>query len=231
MTTGRINQVTILTPRSHPEVTTKAQLPEEQKQLSAGARTDPSSVPGSPLRLRRSSRDHPFAPTEFPKGWSTTEARAVRVDVDRSVICTPQEEDTPARSRRRFNGYQAGLTPGNLMKFLAKGQQSTDLNTPERQGLSVFGCPITSQPRSQKRDRFARLRQEIVAAAGTCSGRSAPSQRSRKYGRRRCHGGQSDRLPDQQRLNSEGDTLPPGRRPWGVGNGARRRRTVTEVHR
>jgi hypothetical protein len=35
------------------------------------------------------------------------------------------------------------------VKFLAKGQQSTDLNLPEKQGLSGFGCPIASQPPSR----------------------------------------------------------------------------------
>jgi hypothetical protein len=42
--------------------------------------------------------------------------------------------------------YRAELTPGNLTKFLAKSQQSTDLNTPEKQGLSGFGCLSPRQP-------------------------------------------------------------------------------------
>lgn len=42
------------------------------------------------------------------------------------------------------NGYRPRLTPGNLMKFLAKGQSSTDLIEPERKAFrsSVTGIQL-----------------------------------------------------------------------------------------
>jgi hypothetical protein len=53
--------------------------------------------------------------------------------------------------RHEANGYRTELTPGNLLKFLAKGQQSTDLNIPEKRGLSAFGC---SSPDSHHHEMF-----------------------------------------------------------------------------
>lgn len=44
------------------------------------------------------------------------------------------------------NGYRAGLTPGNLKKFLAKGQQSTDLSPPGKPSLPEFGCRAPRGP-------------------------------------------------------------------------------------
>jgi hypothetical protein len=71
---------------------------------------------------------HPIAPTEFPKGWSAATTRsAPGSDNHEAVTYTPQEEDTKGWSRRRIDGYQPRLTPGNLDRILAKGQSSTDL--------------------------------------------------------------------------------------------------------
>ena len=99
MTTGRINQVTILAPRSRPKAAIKALTPGGVEiVIGRSEEESPSSVAGLPLPWRRGSRDHPFAPTEFPKASSTSETRAARQGVDRSAIYTPQKEDTRTQS-------------------------------------------------------------------------------------------------------------------------------------
>ena len=81
---------------------------------------------------------HPIAPTEFFKGWSPTEqscqhAPEGQIQPD-AVIYTPQKEETrrSITSDQKSNGYRPGPTPRNLMKFLAKGQLSTDLRVTKR---------------------------------------------------------------------------------------------------
>ena len=47
----------------------------------AGTRTNPSPASGSPFPSRTNPRDHPIAPSEFPKIWSTPEGPAAREGV------------------------------------------------------------------------------------------------------------------------------------------------------
>lgn len=87
--------------------------------------------------------------------WSTAEVRAAREGVEGSVVYTPQEEETRRRiTSTEVDGYRSGLTPRNLLKFLAKGQQSTD--------------PIRSEGQTPS---GIRLSQYLTAPATTESGR------------------------------------------------------------
>lgn len=140
----------------------------------AGARTDPSPASVASLPLKSNFRDHPNAPTEFPKAWSIPEAPPpVKALGNCDIYASRGGYPDPVTSTEA-DGYRAELTPRNLMTFLAKGQQSTDLNPPERlPGLSEFDCHVPCSPVTTKRDGVTRFRQQISAATGTCSGRSA----------------------------------------------------------
>jgi hypothetical protein len=175
MTTGRINQVTILTPRPHPEATTKAQPPKGQKQLSEGARMNSSSATGTPFGLKIGSRDHPFAPTEFPKMWSTTEARAAHEGVDGTAIYTPREEDARGRSRRsndqRIPNRAYPRKSGEILS------QRPTIHRPQHcRKARPLGVQLSSPEDHHPPEMIGTLRfkQETLAAAGTYSGRSAP---------------------------------------------------------
>jgi hypothetical protein len=128
---------------------------------------------GCTSRLRRGSRDHPFAPTEFPKGWSTTEARATREGVDRSAVCTPQEEDArndhSDRGRRLLNR----ACPQESGEILSQRPTIHRPQPTRKAGPIGVRLPHRLAATVTDRDGFARLGQETFAAAGTWSGRSA----------------------------------------------------------
>jgi hypothetical protein len=64
-----------------------------------------------------------------------------------TVTYTPQKEDTTGQSRRNhgFDGYRPQLTPRNLIKMLAKGQSSTDLNITKRRRVFWFSDTVAQQ--------------------------------------------------------------------------------------
>lgn len=66
----------------------------------------------------------------------------------------------PDHRRRGVNGYRSRLTSRNLFKFLARGQQPTDLNEPGRQSLPEFGCQSPRSHRLQRAAYFVRVRTE-----------------------------------------------------------------------
>ena len=129
-------------------------------------------------------------------------------------MCAPQEEDAPTRSTStEVNGYRAGLTPGNLAEFLAKGQQSTDPTAPEEQSLSEFGC------RSPSRRPARETRDDVVSVAtkDPCRGWGVIITLSPRF-----------RVPQVR----EGEKMPRGACPfspgraWPVKGWARRRRRL-----
>jgi len=109
MTTGRINQVTILTlepggssvnSRRSRAVTERR---KELESLTAVERTLERGYTGL--------SHYPFAPTEFPTGRSATQESELESIL--SVTCTPQEEDTIHESRPG-TGTRSGLPPNVL---------------------------------------------------------------------------------------------------------------------
>lgn len=86
-----------------------------------GTRTDPSPILKTTLPLKRDLQDHPIAPTEFPKTWSTTEV--ARGPVGRWGPCDIHTSGGgrpgPVTSNE-VDGYRTRLTPRNLVKSLAQ---------------------------------------------------------------------------------------------------------------
>jgi hypothetical protein len=142
MTTGRINQVTILNAGAaragakpwDPSPDPRPAAPGEGRQklvstsrsvrraLDPRRRTAPLQAP--PVGIT----GHPIAPTEFPKGWSAAGCNSFGPGITRatpSLWHTPLERRIPAdRSRRtpeRADGYRPRLTPRNLNKNLSQG--------------------------------------------------------------------------------------------------------------
>jgi hypothetical protein len=108
--------------------------------------------------------------------------------VEGPVVYTPQEEDAQRRSRRpRANGYRPGLTPGNLVKVLAKGQSSTDLNgAEEREPFGVLLSTILAVPATTAASCGGG--QETLAVTGTRFSTLSPRFRvAQVRGEKKCH--------------------------------------------
>ena len=160
MTTGRINQVTILLAGAgrvagadphHDRDTTppgkggQKLVLTRQGRLSPGEEKRPTGDRATPVEGAAVDYGHPIAPTEFPKGWSAATTRSVPGgDNHEAMTYTPQEEDTKGQSHQQVDGYQPRLTPRNLRRILAKGQSSTDLvltEALEASRISVMPSP------------------------------------------------------------------------------------------
>jgi len=99
MTTGRINQVTILT--GGPEASPRPAAKRAEQFTEKGRAQGTTQLAGDPeQRLQQAPTNHPIAPTEFPKGRSTA-LKLGRQAPSQGVILAPQEEDTFHRSRQR----------------------------------------------------------------------------------------------------------------------------------
>lgn len=132
MTTGRINQVTIVAPRPPPE--SRGQGPAPGGAAIIGGRSEDESRLGhgynAPVKERFPGPSD--CPHWVPQGAVDSRSCAACGNVGRSVVCAPREEDTPARSHRpKVDGYRAELAPRNLKEILVKDQPSTDLGTAE----------------------------------------------------------------------------------------------------
>ena len=150
MTTGRINQVTIVTPRQGPEGHTESASPPEENRNSCTRRAG-TKVTDRPPGIHNSEvvapGNHPIAPTEFPKAWSATEFQSVPVKGlhHETATYTPQEEDTARRSRQAPQGPPTvtdhGLPPKCLVKI---SSQRPTIHRPHRarkaKSLSEFSC-------------------------------------------------------------------------------------------
>ena len=184
MTTGRINQVTILTPAGasgddNPGLNSRgssSSYRKERGRIQARPRGHRPPRRGGP-------RDHLFAPTEVSQVWSTAGERAARGGCDVAAICTPRVEDTPTRvtSDQRSDGYRAGLTPENLRKTFS---HRPIIHRPQHaRAAEPLGVRLSRTVRPRATDvaaQGARCGHEPSAAAGACSGRSAPGTRTRK---------------------------------------------------
>jgi len=164
MTTGRINQVTILQaePRSRvqrPPVTVATTRPSRKRaevrcKPGGGGPLVPKTERSRPTGDRHHPREgvtvncgHPIAPTEFPKAWSaaTRLVRAPWWHTTTRLWHTPLEWRTPRTGHvKGIDGYRSRLTPRNLNEILAKGQSSTDLILTEAlESISDFGQSFT----------------------------------------------------------------------------------------
>jgi hypothetical protein len=112
MTTGRINQVTIVDAggvsdpalgglRPPPARTAAPRLRQSSFTEREGAPGATPRLAGEPAsRCSASPDSHPFAPTEFPKERSTAHClKRPLKGTPPGAICTPQEEDAVRSSR------------------------------------------------------------------------------------------------------------------------------------
>jgi hypothetical protein len=135
MTTGRINQVTILyagpcwepkpstpRPRHNPPEGGQKVVIHQVGTASTWWKTRPTGDRHRPREEAAVHNGHPIAPTEFPKRWSAATTRSVPGGNNHEAVTyTPQEEDTKGRSHRRCDGYRPRLTPRNLNENLSQG--------------------------------------------------------------------------------------------------------------
>ena len=120
MTTGRINQVTILSPSTEMHEQTPAKGASFTEQGDAEAlQVAALSGPGAPAVQATDS----IAPTEFPKGWSAT-SHAGCCHRYISAACIPQEEKISASSRTCVRKLSKTV-PEDLVNSW-QSQQSTD---------------------------------------------------------------------------------------------------------
>ena len=94
MTTGRINQVTILTSIRHClSNETPKLIRAEQFSWQEGAIKHPSASGSLERRLQQVPTGYPIAPTEFPKRRSAVQLFQRKMPLQR-IASAPQEEDT-----------------------------------------------------------------------------------------------------------------------------------------
>jgi len=106
MTTGRINQVTILTRGlAHPERFLRHRECPPRRTVRVVKRSGTSRSP-CPVQSCHGAEaaeghsNHPIAPTEFPKGRSATKSERADPEARRhTATYGPQEEDTSCPSR------------------------------------------------------------------------------------------------------------------------------------
>jgi|HubBroStandDraft_2_1064218.scaffolds.fasta_scaffold252221_1 hypothetical protein len=101
MTTGRINQVTILTAGGRPPTETPPGNGGAEQFTRGREDGDVPRAPGSPeQKLHGSHRAIQFLPQSSPEGGPPYRRSGCHRPPSRSRTCTPQEEDTHSRSRQ-----------------------------------------------------------------------------------------------------------------------------------
>jgi len=158
MTTGRINQVTILTAggrATHRDPPSPGGRAVHQR--SRGRRRPPA--PRSPeQKLHRSPRAIQFLPQSSPGDGPPYRRSGCHRPPSRSRTYAPQEEDTHSRSHLVRDGYLPGLSPECVRITMAISQQSTGSTdacraTEGRQDLSRLCDPNSSARQSTTRPR------------------------------------------------------------------------------
>ena len=159
MTTGRINQVTILVRGGQPGTRPGARRARPQRGQSMYAGREDTA--GAGLRcLGRGARLHalqgscPDFPTEFPKRRSTTHAASGRWAPGRGAVCAAQEEGAHQPVTRTGRGYRRRLPPKCL--WGSGGHRPGPLRPQQshQQDWWAAGCP--SARRSVRRQRANR---------------------------------------------------------------------------
>ena len=111
MTTGRINQVTILSPGAE----ARRQTPRREQIVPSGAAKATPIATLQALKTRTAYTIDSIAPTEFLKGWSAT-SHARRFHRSISVAYTPQEE-TAYASSHAYARLLSETVPKDLMNI------------------------------------------------------------------------------------------------------------------
>jgi hypothetical protein len=134
MTTGRINQVTILNGA--------AEAPPRPRGVECTRKaTRTSRQPGHPgdeSLGRRTTIQLP--PLNFPQGIPPHKRSGP--EASRSATSAPRAEDTLSRTRR--SGHQPRLTPKLLSIGMASGQVSTASNNARQRADGRVGCLLGS---------------------------------------------------------------------------------------
>ena len=160
MTTGRINQVTILNPGAHPERTRRGGPPKGGAECYRGGEharwTQPRGAACADAGCRQSTIQLP--PLSFPRGGPPQGIRVFRPPCQ--AACALQVEGHDHQSTPR-GGYWRRHSPLGSNRTVAIGHPSTD---PERVayrpgGRQGFGSHPRAQPRSQQKAGLARFEQ------------------------------------------------------------------------
>lgn len=146
MTTGRINQVTILCPQSG--------CPQKgagciRYHMAEG--TQCCAPPAALLTGREAAPKQatdPIAPTECPEGWSAT--GVIRPFNRRTSPHTPSKEEAGNSRSRHFScGYRPCRTPRDLLDSGGASYQQTSL-MPAVWKQPVFRPPLQARARTQR---------------------------------------------------------------------------------
>ena len=121
MTTGRINQVTIV--RTSLDTRSAEARARRPSSCSVGATKRPALSDGYPKVTY--TQGHPIAPTKFPRGWSATETPDLPHGSD-ELRHAPPKRRIPYVNHVPKDGYRPGLAPKCLNRLIAIGQPSTD---------------------------------------------------------------------------------------------------------
>jgi len=135
MTTGRINQVTILRPARAARQPAGTRRPQDSlgaRKVLLQGRECLRTVAQTPSPGRRASEacrqppmDHPIAPTEFPKERSAVDAAERLESRLQFTACALLVEGTHPLSTPG-GGYRFGPTPKDLAWVMASSQSPTD---------------------------------------------------------------------------------------------------------
>ena len=160
MTTGRINQVTILTGPLSPRGSSGRERPEGRTgllQSRSGSR--PRSAWTCPCAdpTPEHATGHPIAPTEFPKAWSAADAevQARRRDPHCDMHTSRGGYQPPVTPE---GGYELRLTPECVVIMIAIGQSSTDSVRARGLPHKSSGAPRPASKRARPEERTRRKR-------------------------------------------------------------------------
>ena len=160
MTTGRINQVTILTGPLSPRGSSGRERPEGRTgllQSRSGSRprsawTYPCADP-----TPEHATGHPIAPTEFPKVWSAADAemQARKPDPHCNIHTSRGGYQPPVTPG---SGYRLRLTPKCVVIMIAIGQSSTDSVRARELPHKSSGAPRPASERARPEGQTRRKR-------------------------------------------------------------------------
>ena len=136
MTTGRINQVTILSPCAE----ASGQTPRRERVLPKQGDAEATPVAALIMSKTRSApATDSIAPTEFPKVWSATRHAQILLSRTVPAAYTPQEEKTYALSHAIARKLSKAV-PEDLGSCLAKPSIHRPHMVPDEKYQRGFSC-------------------------------------------------------------------------------------------
>ena len=148
MTTGRINQVTILNPSASPGEFAPGSPPRGAELVTrVGTRRSGPSRAGHQRETRATPKGYPCAPTEFPKGRSAAGQSGPKTTVPGRMRPSGGGVPPPVNAGGRI---LAATSPQRRRGAVARGQPSTDTrNVPAGRGPAGLRSPAAGALRCQ----------------------------------------------------------------------------------